>query len=189
MIRLLRIEFFKLRNFRAFWILIAMYTLGLTLTLLLFEVILNNFFSQMAPGLGQVWDIYSFPGVWQFETWFAGFFHYILSVIIIILICNEFGFKTIRQNVINGMSRLEFLMGKLLLIAALALVSTLVVFTISMIQGLTHSSSGEMDMMFRSFSFVPAFFLQAVSYMLLAFVIGILVRRTGIAIGITLIYQ
>ena len=193
MIRLLRIEINKLRTFRAFWILMIMYVLGLSLTLILFETILNGFFKQALPQealmAGLEWDINSFPTIWQFETFFGGFFHYILSVIIIILICNEFNYKTIRQNIISGMSREEFLFGKLLLIGALAFAATLLVFLICLGMGFLNSEAYEIGRIFFGMSFIPAFFVQAVGYMMLAFVIGMLVRRTGIAIGITLLYQ
>jgi hypothetical protein len=111
-----------------------------------------------------------------------------LAVIVIILICSEFNFKTVRQNVISGMSRGEWLAGKILLMMFFALASTIVVFLCSMIMGLTHSSSFEMEMMMDQAHFILAYFIQTVGYLVFSILVGMLIRNTGIAIGIFSIY-
>ncbi len=182
MIRLLSIELNKLRSYRAFWILSALYFAGLAGCLLTVEGIMNSLSNV------KIFSFTSFPGVWHYFAYIGGFFHYILAVIVIILICSEFNFKTVRQNVISGMSRGEWLAGKILLMMFFALASTIVVFLCSMIMGLTHSSSFEMEMMMDQAHFILAYFIQTVGYLVFSILVGMLIRNTGIAIGIFSIY-
>lgn len=188
--RLLTIEFLKLRTYRLFWILTGLYLLLMVLTMIGFDSFVNNIIKGEGAidGLRPTFDVNHFPEVWQYLTYISGFFHVIPGVLIIILTTNEYGYRTIRQNVINGLSRSEFLWSKVLMILALSLVSTFLVGLVAFVLGMIHSSPLEMDMMAERTSFLPAFFLQMVGYLLLAFLIGLLVKRAGFAIGILLLY-
>jgi ABC-type transport system involved in multi-copper enzyme maturation permease subunit len=187
--RLISLEFHKLRGYRAFWILFALYIGTLTITVLSLNGFLNSFFRDAMPeGLNAGWPLNSFPDSWHYLTYLAGFFHYILGVIVIILICNEFSFKTVRQNVIDGMSRAEWLMGKFLMLIIFALASTLVVFICIMVLGLFDTIGLESSDIFSKMHFIGLYFLQLVGYLMFAFVIGMLVRKTGIGIGVMFIY-
>lgn len=183
--KLLSIELNKLRNYRAFWILTGLYFFGLTLTLLSIQAILNTF---SANPLTQ-FSFNSFPEVWHYLGYIGGFFHYILAVIVIILICSEFSYKTVRQNIINGMSRGEWMLGKFGLMAFFALCSTLVYVLSCLIVGLINSSPMELAMILDKAHFIIAFFVQTLGYLMLAMLTGMIVRNTGIAIGIFLIYS
>lgn len=187
--RLISLEFHKLRGYRAFWILFILYVGTLAMTVLSLNGILSAFFSKNMPsGLGGSWPLNSFPDSWHYLTYLAGFFHYILAVIVIILICNEFSFKTVRQNVIDGMSRTEWLMGKFLMLMLFALVSTVIVFVCILVLGMIDTIGFQAGDMFEKIHFMALYFLQLVGYLMLAFVIGMLIRRTGIAIGVMFIY-
>ena len=189
--RLISLEFNKLRGHRGFWILFSLYLATQLLTILTFQGILNTFFEDNAPvGAGGMlnWDLNSFPDSWHYLTWLAGFFHYILAVLVIILICNEFNYRTVRQNIIDGMSRTEFLLGKFIMLLIFAGISTLLLlFSISVL-GFIHTSDIEAGMILEKMPFILAFFLQLVGYLMVAFLIGMLVRKVGIAIGIFFIY-
>ncbi|HHG84726.1 MAG TPA: hypothetical protein ENJ82_08245 [Bacteroidetes bacterium] len=189
--RLISLEFHKLRGHRSFWVLFGLYLITLLLTILAFQGILNGFFQDEAPkamsGLLS-WDLNAFPDNWHYLTWLAGFFHYTLAVIVIILICNEFSYRTVRQNIIDGLSRTEFLMGKFLMLLIFAAVSTILLFASIMFLGLTSSTAFSGGEIVEKMPFILAFFLQLVGYLMVAFLIGMLVRRVGIAIGIFFIY-
>ncbi|MEM0996393.1 MAG: ABC transporter permease subunit [Bacteroidota bacterium] len=190
--RLIRLEFNKLRGYRAFWILFILYFAGLALTVGAFNGILNSFISEQAGSLTRVgwtsWNLNAFPDSWHYLTYLGGLFHYILMVIIIILICNEFNYKTVRQNIIDGMSRGEWLLGKFLSMVTIALMSTLLVFFIIVILGFLAPAIPGDDEVFGKFIYIPAYFIQLLGYLSFAFLLGMLIRRTGIAIGLTFIY-
>jgi ABC-2 type transport system permease protein len=180
--RLLSIELNKLRNYRAFWILSALYFLGVAGCLLSIQGIMNTL-SRVS-----LFSFNSFPDVWHYFTYIAGFFHYILAVIVIILICSEFNFKTVRQNIISGMSRAEWLVGKILLMFFFALASTMVVGLCCLMMGFSNSSASQIGIMMTKAHFILAYFIQLVGYLLFAMLLSMLIRNTGIVIGIYSIY-
>lgn len=196
MIRLLQIEMLKVRHYRAFWILLAFYVLFMVLAMVGFNGMVNSMniggpnsdMVDAATGMQFKPRVNQFPEIWQYLTYIAGWFHYILAVVLIILVTNEYSYKTIRQGIINGSSRGEFLMGKVLLAIVLALMATAIIFLTIMVIGLVSTEGLRVDRMFRKVAFLPAFFIQCVGFLMLALFISLLVKRAGFAIGILLLY-
>lgn len=189
--RLLQIELLKLRGYRAFWILIILYAVSMAGTLLGLEAIMNSLFQDEGPGPAGAlfhWDINSFPEVWEYMSWIGGFFTYILLIVVVFLVSSEFTYKTMRQNVINGLSRMEFLAGKFLLIGVLALGCTLIVALISMTLGLTSSGFVSPTKMFGHAQVMLGYFIQTLGFLMIAFWVTLIVKRSGITIGILFLY-
>jgi ABC-2 type transport system permease protein len=187
--RLLEIEFLKLRGYRAFWVLIIVYFAALMLTLIGIEPALDSIASN-ANGAAKAFltfDINSFPDVWRYNTYTASIFTYILVIVVVFLVSSEFTYKTMRQNVINGLSRMEFLTGKILMISTLALACTGVVFLVSMVQGFISGGFDFGDIV-EKIGFLLGYFLQTIGYLMLSFWVTLLVKRSGIAIGLLFIY-
>ena len=118
MTRLFEIEWLKLKNYRVFWILIIMYFTGLIIVLSSGMFLMQFFKNQGAEFSGidpTIIPLYDFPDVWQNMTYVATFFKIILAFIVIISVTNEISYRTMRQNVIDGMSKWEFLKSKFIL--------------------------------------------------------------------------
>ncbi|MFK5098226.1 hypothetical protein, partial [Klebsiella pneumoniae] len=64
-----------------------------------------------------------FPEVWQTVAYFSSFFVLLPSILVIMLVTNEYTYKTHRQNIIDGWSRNEFLLSKLIDVAIISLVT------------------------------------------------------------------
>lgn len=194
MIHLLRIELNKLRSFRAFWILTGMYFLGLGGMLLSIQGVFNTLFDEHIPppmqsAFGDLWDFYSLPDGWHKMSWIASLFNYLLPIVVIIIVSSEFSYKTVRQNIINGMSRAQWMTGKLLLMAFFALASTMVLFLITLFMGLFHSDLGEGAQLFSQMGYILGYFIQTTGYLTLAMLLSILIRNTGVTIGIMTLYS
>jgi ABC-2 type transport system permease protein len=188
--RLLEIEFLKLRNFRAFWILMILYVVTMALMLLFLQGTMNSLFDgtdNPAGGLFR-WSINAFPDNWHFLSYVAGFFTFILMIVVVFLVSSEFTYKTIRQNVINGMSRMEFLVGKLLLIAVVTIGCTLLVGVIVLLLGVIEGGISSAGIMFEKANFLAGYFVQTLGYLVIAFWLTLMVKRSGIAIGVLFIY-
>ncbi|MBC8459798.1 MAG: ABC transporter permease subunit, partial [Deltaproteobacteria bacterium] len=110
------------------------------------------------------------------------------AILIIILITNEFTNKTVRQNIVNGMSRSEFIFSKLQLVFMFAVVITFILTLVMFILGLIHSDSQSLSMIFNRFSFVFGFFIQMITYLCYAFFVAFLLRNTGLAIALFTLY-
>jgi ABC-type transport system involved in multi-copper enzyme maturation permease subunit len=190
MIKLLKIDFKKILGYKTFWILTGIYAF---LTFLIFFGIqglidyhtddINSNSPIPLPSL----SLYNMPDIWHNLTYIGGWTKLILGVIVIILITNEYSYKTIRQNVINGMSRWDFLLSKLLTIGILSASTALLVFLIGLILGITHTESLSLAVIFEKTEFILAYFLELCTFMVFALFIGLLVKRSGLAIGLLLI--
>ena len=194
MLKLLRIELKKILPYKVFWILLGLYFLFLALGILLSGFIINSWVDQMNNRIPLVIPhitIYFFPDIWQNLTFFASIRYVLIfpAIIILILITNEFTNKTIRQNVVNGMSRQEFLFSKLQIILLMAVVITLLLTAGIFILGSLHSNAAAMHLMWKKFSFIPGFFIQVFTFMIFAFFTGFLLRNTGLAIALFTLYS
>jgi len=102
MIRLLHIEFIKLWNNRSSKILITTYFLLLT-SIALFAAIKFDIgpikFHLAEQG------IFNFPYIWHFNTYITAFFKLFLAIVIVSMMANEYSNKTIKQNLIDGLSK------------------------------------------------------------------------------------
>lgn len=191
MIRLLNIEWLKLKHYKAFWILSAMYALGVALVcsggMMLMEFLKDKGadFEGLDPTM---LPLYDFPDIWQNITYIATFFKIILAFIIIISISNEVTYKTLKQNIIDGLSNREFLMSKLALILALSIFTSILLFTIGLITGSIYSHVWGLSYIFQSTQFLFAYALEVFTYLTFAMMIVLLVRKTGMVIVGLLMY-
>lgn len=133
--------------------------------------------------------LYHFPDVWQNLIYVAGFFKFILGVMIIISITNEYAYRTVRQNIIDGLSRWEFLKSKMLTNAVLAGISTVLLFFIALITGLIYSPELRFGELLNDIEFFPAYFLQLFGYLSFAMLMSMVVNRAGLTIIILMVYR
>jgi hypothetical protein len=181
MLRLLRIEFRKLKSSNAFYIFSFFYFLSLAG----FAWFMGSFgidFDKIKMNFGDL-GIFDFPNIWQNITYVASFFKIILAIIFITFITNEYQYRTLRQNLIDGLSKKEFIASKVLMMIALAGVSTLFVFAIVMIIGLTQSSFLELDIIVMKSSFMIAYFIKLVSFFSFIMLIAFYVKKTGFSMA------
>jgi ABC-2 type transport system permease protein len=106
------------------------------------------------------------------------------SILLLMLFTNEYTFKTQRQNIIDGLSRQQFISVKITMALIFAFASTLLVLLSALIFGVASGTSFSV----HGILFVGYFFLKALSYNLIAILFSVLVKRTGFAIGIFFIY-
>jgi len=175
MIRLLQIEFIKLWNNRASRVLIISYFVLLT-SIALISVIKFPFGANVR--LAEI-GIFNFPYIWHFNTFVTAFFKLFLAIVIVSMMANEYSNKTIKQNLIDGLSKKEFVLSKFLTVLTFALVSTVFVFVVSLILGL----------IFSDLEFLLAFFVKLVGFFSFCLFLGILVKRSAFALGFLVLWQ
>ena len=191
MIRLLKIEFKKLVNNKTFWILLGLYALILALVFWSIQTFVNDIVKQTGktvPIPVSKISLYEFPDIWHNLTFISGYLKLILAIIVIIFITNEYSYRTVRQNIITGLSRLEFLLSKLLMVGVISLAATLFLYINGLILGFLNTSEITFGLVFERNIFLFAYFLELFAFMTLALMIGILVKRSGFALGILLLY-
>jgi len=189
MLSLLKVEWMKVKNYRTFWILLIITIVSIPGISYMFYNILDNSFSKGKDGQSfLIGSPFAFPEVWQTVAWNAGMVFIIPALLIITLTTNEFTFRTHRQNIIDGWSRQQFITIKLLEILLLSLFCTLVVVLTALGFGLIGNKLGQVSLMQHS-RFVFFYFMEALSYSLIAFLIAMLIKRAGLSIGVFFIYM
>ncbi len=191
MIRFIKIELRKVLPNRVFWILVILYIILISIVFAGTQGFINEVFDkagQRSPIPIPEISIYTFPDIWHNLTFLAGYFKIFLAVMVIILITNEFSYKTIRQNVMAGMSRLDFLKSKILFIALISLAATALIFIVGLILGFIYSSGYSFGDIFSKSIFLLGYLLEIFSFLVFAFMIGFLVKRSGFALGLLLLY-
>jgi ABC-2 type transport system permease protein len=189
MLSLLRIEWLKLKNYRTFWVLSLLYPVSIFgINYIVYRIQQAVYSAEQAKTVAQMVigsPPYSFPVVWQMTTYFSGFLLFLPGLLMIIFVTNEYSYKTHRQNIIDGWNRRQFITAKLSLAVIAAIISTVIVFITALIFGL----SGETSFTFENIKYLGFFFIQALSYSLLAVLFAILFKRGGLAIGVFFLYS
>jgi len=145
---------------------------------------------------------------WYYTTYIASWFSfYLLSFIIIFHITNEYAAKTVRQNIIDGYSKLDYLKSKIGMVVFMATTATIYVFMVGLIAalyfkgnqpdistqmpdlvsmmtgGISNSSTVlEFGGMFDGILFILGFYIQILAYFIVAVLVSMLVRKGALAV-------
>ncbi|MFS4494586.1 ABC transporter permease [Maribacter sp. 2308TA10-17] len=185
MIRLLHIEFIKLWNNRASKALIIAYFILLTFISLVAAIKFD--IGPIKFHLAEL-GIFDFPYIWHFNSFIAAFFKLFLAVVIVSMMANEYSNKTIKQNLIDGLSKWEFVYSKFLTVLALSAVSTIFLFVISFLLGLGYSSYDEISIIFSDLEFILGYFVKLVGFFSFCLFLGIFVKRSAFALGFLILW-
>ncbi|WP_419214194.1 ABC transporter permease [Maribacter sp. X9] len=184
--RLLQIEFIKLWNNRASKVLIISYFVLLTSIALVAAIKFD-----IGPVKFHLADqgIFNFPYIWHFNTFITAFFKLFLAIVIVSMMSNEYSNKTIKQNLIDGLSKKEFILSKFLTVISFSIISTLFVFVVSLILGIIYSDFNELSIIFTDLEFLLAFFVKLMGFFSFCLFLGILVKRSAFALGFLILWQ
>lgn len=187
MIRLLQIEWMKVKNYRTFWILLAICIISMPAFNYVIYDLSNNSFPKV-QGQNIFGSPFAFPYVWQTVSWNSSLLLLIPAVLIITLTTNEFTYKTHRQNVIDGWSRSQFINVKLMEVFLLSVLLTVVVAITSLFFGyLLNPVPSDVNVL-RNVIAIWYFFIEMLSYSMIAFVLAMFIKRAGLAMGAFFIY-
>jgi ABC-2 type transport system permease protein len=191
MLELLIIDLKKLIHYRTFWVIGGLYflTLGFgAASGMEFLRLVSNVFTNFGERLNiDRIPLYHFPDVWLNLIWSAGLLKIVLAIVVVISVTNEFTYRTIRQNIIDGFSREQFLLSKIFTNILLSLASVVMIFVIGLITGLIYSPIIKLDNILTDLEFFFAYFLELVFFTSYALMVSILVQRAGLTIIILLL--
>ena len=122
--------------------------------------------------------IYNFPEIWNFTTYIVALLKIFLGLIIVFSISQEFSNRMFKQNTIDGLSRKEFIASKLLTITVFTIVSTLIVFIITLFLGHTYSKSTDSEMVFKEIFFIGNYFVKLFTFFCFLMFLSILLRKS-----------
>lgn len=180
MFRLLSIEIHKLKYNRASKVLSIIY-FGLLTSIALIAAIKFEFgsFKLHLADAG----IFNFPYIWHFNTYIAAILKFFLLLVIVSMMSNEYSYKTLKQNLIDGLSKKEFILSKFYMVLAFALISTIFVFIVSFILGKIYSDYDESSIIITDLDYLLAFFIKLVGFFSFGLFLGILIKRSAFAVA------
>ena len=185
MFRLLNIEIHKLKNSRASIILIITYFVLLTSIALIAAIKFD--IGPIQFHLAEQ-GIFNFPYIWHFNTFIAAFFKLFLLLVIVSMMANEYSNKTLKQNLIDGLSKKEFILSKFYTVVLFAFISTIFVFIVSIILGMIYSDYNEVSIIFSDLEYLVAFFVKLMGFFSFGLFLGMLIKRSAFAVGAMLIW-
>ncbi|MEO5984403.1 MAG: ABC transporter permease [Ferruginibacter sp.] len=182
MLNLFRVEWLKIRTYKTFWILFGTFCVMFPIAFYFSasKYMENKNGIQEETIKAFLGSPFIFPKVWHSASWFGGMFFVMMGMLFILLITNEVQYRTHRQNIIDGWSRLDFLKAKFSLLIFFVLVSTLLVFISALAVGYIFSKNTSSP--FENMYYLWYFMLMATIYLMVAYLVAILVKRTGLSV-------
>ncbi len=184
-------EWLKMKRYNAFWWIMGLTALSYPGINYIFYMIYNNIIENQTRA-GQLAKMalgnpFSFPEAWHSVAYFSSWFVFIPAVMVIMFITNEYSFKTHRQNIIDGWSRDQFIGSKLIDVLLVTLIITVLYALISFIAG-TLNQERLIRETWDQVYYIGLFALQTFAQLSIAFLIGFLVKKAFISLGIFLFY-
>ena len=183
MMHLFKVEWLKIRSYKTFWVLFGAFCVMYPLA---FYFSASKYMEKSKGGAAEdtikafLGSPFIFPKVWHASAWMGGLFFVMIGMLFILLITNEVQYRTHRQNIIDGWSRMDFLKAKFSLLIFFVLVSTLLVALCALLVGFVFSEN--YDAAGEGLKYLGYFALMATLYLMVAFLVAILVKRTGLSI-------
>ena len=184
--RLLAIELQKIWKNRASKILTISYFVILSFIALIASIKFD--IGNLKFHLAEM-GIFNFPFIWHFNTYIAAILKLFLAIVIVSMMANEYSYGTLKQNLIDGMSKQEFVLSKFLTVVLFAFTSTVFIFIMSLLLGYIFSSYTELPIVFSDLEYLLAYFVKLVGFFSFCLFLGVLVKRSAFAIGFLFVWN
>lgn len=190
--RLIKLEWIKNKSNMTFWILLAVYVGAVYVVLSSGTILMNMTYeftsNQEIQSVPQI-TIYDFPGIWHNLSYIGSFVRILLAIVLVVNISNEISFRTIRQNIIDGLSKEHFLTSKIIWIFGLSTVATLDFIGVTLFFGFKYSPSTDQGVIFSHLDFIGAYFLEIFGYLCFAMLVTFWIKKSGLSIMFILAYS
>ena len=178
--RLFNTERLKLMPFRTTWVILALFALLIPLAYGILPSIIPE-------GLGlDAYAVYNFDQIWNFLPYVSSFFTTLLGVLIIVSISNDFTYGTLRQNLIDGFSRKDWLVSKYLLALLLGVVAAILVALTGIGFGTFYGDEGGLPG--NNGVHLVIYLLQTIGILSFSILVGVIFQRSGISIVLYFLY-
>lgn len=191
MFALIKIEWLKIKKYPAFWWMLGIVALtypgtnAMAYVAYLKATTGKEVTSNIAKML--LGNPFAFPEVWHSVAYFSSFFILLPSILVIMMVTNEYTFRTHRQNIIDGWSRAQYITSKLFDVLIVSVIATLVYVAVAAGFGI-YADSASLNRWSEQLQYIPLFLLQTFAQLSIAFLLGYLVKKAFIALGIFLFY-
>jgi ABC-2 type transport system permease protein len=190
MFSLIQIEWLKIKKYPAFWAMLIIVLLTYPAANLMFYNVYLRITTQKGTDmLAKMFlgNPFAFPETWHTVAYISSFFVILPSILVIMLVTNEYQYKTQRQNVIDGWTRRQFMASKLIDVFIVSAITTLL-YALVAIGFSIYADTFDATKMWEQSYYIGLFFLQSFAQLSIAFLLGYLIKKAFIALGIFLFY-
>lgn len=182
MLRLLNIEIQKLKASTLFKVFILSYYVILSCIALVASLKIE--FLGLTIDLAQQ-GLFDAPLLWHMNTYVATMLKWFLAIIIVSSMVSEYQYGTLKQNLIDGLSKKEFILSKIYMIVGSVLLSCVFIIGVSFFM---HFKATDGNALFDGVEYVGAYFLRITLFLMLAFFVAVLIKRSAFTFFIVFLW-
>ncbi len=192
--KIIALEYYKFRHYKPFLVILGMFVFCFLLSGLSIKSLLDWFLEQQKDDdvlkhfLKSGLPIFDFVDIWQNLAWLATIFKWIPAFMIILSVTLEYSNKTIKQNIIDGLSKKDFLLSKLAMVIFISIGSALLLFFLGLYLGLLYSPVKDFSSIVQNLEFVAAYGLEVFTFLCMAMFVAFLFQKSGVTIILFLLY-
>ena len=191
-LNIIKTEWLKLKNYFTFWLLL----LATAISYPGINAIVYYGYDESTKPKNQsgqlikmlVGNPFHFPEVYHTTAFLSSFFTFIPAIVVIMLITNEYMFKTHRQNIIDGWQKKTFIWGKFISVFLVSLIVTLFYIAVATLLGFLATPDLAKVQLFDKANYIGLFFLQIFTQLSFAFFLGMIFRKAFVAYGFFIFY-
>ncbi len=182
-IYLLQLEWLKVKTYRPFLALLALYAI------LLPSFMYSAKKMPLPKEIGGSDILFMFPNIWGYLGYIGNWLvFFLMGFLAIQAISNETFNKTLRQNVISGLSRTDFFLSKLSFLTLINIAATLYYIVWALIFGFTNTETVYASKVFQNIDIAGRYLLMCMGYSSLGLFLGVLFSRSILGLFIYFAY-
>ena len=192
--KIIELEYYKFRHYKPFLVILGLYVFCFVLSGFSIKSLLDFFLEEQKDDdilkhfVESGIPLFDFVDIWQNLGWLATVFKWIPAFVVIISVTLEYSQKTIKQNIIDGLSKREFLLSKIGLVATISVGSALLLFLLGLFLGLLYSPVKGLPYIFENVEFVAAYGVEVFTFLCLALFAAFAIQKSGVTIILFLLY-
>ena len=186
MLRLLSIELDKIKRNKAAKVITTVYC-----SLILGISLIASYEFDFAGINFRIADqgIFNFPFIWHFNSFMASWLKIFFAIVIVSIVANEYSYNTLKQNLIEGLSKKEFILSKFLAVLLFSVISSVFLFVVTLTLGLVFSDFTEISIVFTDLQYLLGYFIKLTTFFSMCMFLGIWIKRSAFALGFLGVWQ
>ncbi|CAL1516514.1 ABC transporter permease [Chitinophaga sp. MM2321] len=181
--QLIYTEWLKVKNYRTFWVMLIVAVAVIPAGNYVPAEVFTRQLGDATKMLGS--SPFNYPTVWQTVANVSSYISSLFGLLLMILVTNEYTYRTNRQNIIDGWERKQFVYAKLFWVLLLSVLAFVVATLTAAVFGAAYGTSGFST---EGFVYMFYYFFQVLLTLCFALLLSVLVKRAGFAIVIFLGY-